>query len=117
MPREFSRALRVGEQIHRELALIIRDNVKDPRVKGVTLLDVEVSKDLAYARVYYSVLGDDVVPGEVQAGLDSAVPFLRREIGKHLKTRITPDLRFLFDNSEQRANRLEALIESELHRR
>jgi len=116
MPREFSRTLRVGEQIHRELARIIRASVKDPRVRGVTLIDVEVSRDLAHARVYYSILGEENDPVDIQAGLDSAAPYLRREIGKTMKTRVTPELRFVYDQSELRANRLEALIASELRK-
>jgi ribosome-binding factor A len=114
MPRDFPRTLRVGEQIHRELALLLRDHVKDPRVGPVTIVDVEVSRDLAHARVYFTLLGDAEQMRLSEAGLRSAAGFLRAELHRRLKIRTVPQLRFIHDRTEERANRIEALIDTEL---
>lgn len=110
MPREFSRALRVGEQIHRELAVLIRTELKDPGVGMITLGDVEVSRDLAYARVYFTVLGDDAARTASESALRRASGFLRRELGRRMRLRIVPELRFVYDDSQAHGDRLDALI-------
>lgn len=110
MAQEFSRALRVGEQIRRELAEEVR-KLKDPRVGMVTITDVEVTKDLSVARVYYSVLGEDEVIQQTQKGLDRAAGFLRRELGHAMRLRVVPELRFHYDDTELRGNRLDRLID------
>ncbi|MEJ2631925.1 MAG: 30S ribosome-binding factor RbfA [Acidihalobacter sp.] len=110
MPREYSRTLRVGEQIHRELAELIRTELKDPGIGMVTLGDVEVSKDLAYARVYYTVLGEGEAVQTTGAALGRAAGFLRRELGRRMRLRIVPELRFVYDDSQARGDRLDALI-------
>lgn len=111
MPKDYPRTLRVGEQLRRELAQLIRDQVKDPRVRGVTVLDVEVSKDLGHARVYFSMLpGEGVDTEECAQGLQRAAGFLRRELGRRLRLRSIPELRFVYDATEDRAHHLESLI-------
>ncbi|MEJ2479970.1 MAG: 30S ribosome-binding factor RbfA [Acidihalobacter sp.] len=110
MPREYSRTLRVGEQIHRELAELIRTELKDPGIGMITLGDVEVSKDLAYARVYYTVLGEGEEVQTTSAALRRAAGFLRRELGRRMRLRIVPELRFVYDDSQARGDRLDALI-------
>lgn len=111
MPREFSRTLRVGEQIRRELALLLRNEVKDPRIGLITLSEVTVSKDLAHARVFFTVLGNTDVVEDTQAALVRAAGFLRRELGRRMRLRVTPELHFIFDDSELRGQRVDALIE------
>lgn len=111
MPREFSRSLRVGEQIRRELADLLRTEVKDPGMGLVTVGDVELSKDLSHARVYFTVLGDETATTLTQTALDRASGFLRRELGKRMRLRVVPELRFVFDDSEIRGARVDALIE------
>jgi ribosome-binding factor A len=115
MAQEFSRALRVGEQIRRELAEEIR-KLKDPRIGMVTITDVEVSKDLAVARVYYSVLGEDDVIASTQKGLDRAAGFLRRELGHAMRLRVIPELRFHYDDTELKGNRIDRLIDEAIKR-
>jgi ribosome-binding factor A len=115
MPREFSRSRRVGEQIQRVLAQLIHDQVKDPGVGMVTLTAVEVSHDLAHAKVFFTVLTDD--PEAVKstaAGLRRASGFLRRELSHQVKLRITPELHFTYDRSVEQGRRLTALIEDAL---
>jgi ribosome-binding factor A len=112
MPREFSRSRRVGEQIRRVLAQLIHDQVKDPGVGMVTLTAVEVSHDLAHAKIFFTVLADD--PAAIkssEAGLRRASGFLRRELGHQVKLRLTPELHFTYDRSVEQGRRLTALIE------
>lgn len=111
MPKEFSRSLRVGEQIHRELARLVHDAVKDPRIGMVTIVDVEVSRDLAHAKVYFSVLGDDVTVRASETGLHRAAGFLRGELGRRLNMRGVPELRFIYDDTQQKGARVDALID------
>lgn len=111
MAREFSRSRRVGEQIQRELAELIQREVKDPRVGMVTVSAVEVSRDLAHARVFVSLLDDGKTMEETLRALKSASGFLRRELGRRMKVRIVPELRFVQDSSIIEGNRLSALID------
>lgn len=111
MPKDYSRTVRLGEQIRRELAELIRREVKDPRVGMVTISDVEVSADLSHAKVFYTVLGDEQVREDTHVGLEKAAGFLRGKIGRAIKTRVTPQLHFQFDDSPERGAHLEALIE------
>lgn len=115
MPQEFSRALRVGEQIRRELAEQIR-KLKDPRVGMVTITDVEVTKDLSVAKVYYSVLGEGDVITQTQKGLERAAGFIRRELGHAMRLRVVPELRFHYDDTELKGNRIDRLIDEALNR-
>ena len=111
MPKEYSRSERLASQIQRELARLIQSELKDPRLAMPSILDVQVSKDLAYARVFFSVLDpDDAV--DCLAALTRASGFLQREIGKSLKARITPRLSFIFDDTDIRGRQLSDLIDS-----
>ena len=112
MPRDYSRTLRVAEQIQRELADLIRLAVKDPRVGIVTLTDVEVSADYGHAKVFFTTLGDDEQIAAAAAGLNHAAGFLRRELGHRIKLRGTPQLHFTYDESVARGVRLSRLIDA-----
>jgi ribosome-binding factor A len=114
MRREIPRTVRVGEQIRRELAELLRDEVKDPRIGMVSLGDVEVSRDLSHARVYFSIYGDEDTIRECKAGLDSAAGFLKGELGRRMKLRVVPSLRFLHDDTQQRGDRVAELIDRAL---
>jgi ribosome-binding factor A len=113
MPKEYTRSDRFATQIQRVLAGLIQTELKDPRLSSPSILDVQVSKDLAYARVYFSVLNpEDAV--DCMAALESASGFLQREIGKALKARITPRLSFIYDDTDIRGRQLSDLIDSAL---
>lgn len=116
MPREFSRSDRVAEQLRRELAQLIRDEVKDPRVGMVTLGDVEVSKDLAYAKIFFTVFEDEKAGREAQVGLNRAAGFLRRQLSHIMRLRQVPELRFVFDETSIKGARLSALIDEAVRR-
>ena len=109
MPKEFPRSRRVGEQMQRELAALIRDEVKDPRVGMVTVAAVEVTQDLAQAKVYFTVLGAE--PAVTAEGLNRAAGSLRRELGRRMTMRSVPRLQFVYDDSVVKGNELASLIE------
>lgn len=112
MAREFTRAQRVGEQIQRELAVLIQQEIKDPRLGMVTVSAVKISSDLTHAKVYVMVLGDD--PEAAAASLkvlERATPFLRHELGRRLVMRIVPQLHFVRDEAMEAGSRLASLIE------
>ncbi len=113
MAREFGRAQRVAEQIQRELAMLIQRELKDPRVGMVTLSAVEVSRDLAYATVFVTFLGKDD-PQAIQSSMDAlqhASGFLRSQLGKIMRMRLTPHLTFKYDESLVKGRELSSLID------
>lgn len=110
MPREFTRSDRVGSQIQREMADLIRTHVKDHELGMVTLSDVELTRDLAVAKLYVSFLGAKLPPAKCVKRLTDFVPELRRELGKRIRLRVLPELRFAFDDSIQRGLHMDALL-------
>ena len=106
-----ARQRRVADQIQRELADIIRGELKDPRVGMITLTGVEVSPDLAHAKVFFTTLADDAHRDEVEKGLRRASGFLRSELGRRIKVHVTPELHFEYDASVERGMRLSRLID------
>ncbi|MGB9428663.1 MAG: 30S ribosome-binding factor RbfA [Gammaproteobacteria bacterium] len=110
MPREYERRNRIAAQLQRELSELILREVKDPRVHLVTVTNVDVSPDLSNAKVQISVLGADGPQPEVVAALNHAAGFLRHHLGRALKLRSIPELRFSYDEVLDRAARLETLI-------
>lgn len=113
MPKEYARSERLASQIQRELARLIQSELKDPRLSMPSILEVQVSKDLSYAKVYFSVLDPDAA-ADCLAALNSASGFLQREIGKVLKSRITPKLSFIYDDTDIRGRQLSDLIDAAL---
>ena len=103
------RARRVGEQIRRDLAELIRDELRDPRLALVSMTSVEVSRDLAYARVYVTLLGDPAERAERVAELNRAAPLLRRELGRRMHIRTVPKLEFRYDEVVEYAAGVSAL--------
>jgi ribosome-binding factor A len=110
MPREFPRTRRVGEQIQRELAALIHDELRDPRLGMVSISSVQVSRDMAHAKIHVSVLGKDEQVADSLSVLNHAAGFLRHKLGKILHMRVIPILRFYHDRSLEEGARLGALI-------
>ena len=106
------RAVRVGDQLLKEMAELLMQKVKDPRVKGITLTGIHMSNDLKNARVYYSVLGDDQAVREAQMGLDSAKGFIKREIGLRLALKYMPNIVFKHDPTLEMGDHMEKLFET-----
>jgi len=114
MPRG-SRENRVGQEIQRLLPDLIRNEVRDPRVTGlITVTMVEVSHDLAHAKVFVTVLGDESVTASTLEGLDHCAAFLRSALSQRMRVRTVPALKFVYDESVERGARLTRLIETAL---
>ena len=113
MPREFTRAERVSDAVQQELAVLIRDEVRDPRVGMVSVTDVDVSRDLAYAKIHVTFVGDHSQKeiDEAMGALNGASGYLRKLLAGSIKLRITPKLTFLFDEGGRRGQHLSALID------
>lgn len=108
------RMRRVDEAIRQVIGDALSCDLKDPRVGFVTVTDVKTSADLSHARVYVSVLGDPDTREDTLAGLDSAHGYLQSRIGRELKLKRTPTLEFSYDDTTDRAMRVDALIEAEI---
>jgi len=106
------RRRRVADQIQRELSEILRTELKDPRVGMITLTGVEVSPDLAHAKVFFTSLAEAERREEALLGLARASGFLRTMLGARLKTYNVPELRFFYDASVESGIRLTHLIEA-----
>lgn len=112
MPKDFSRSSRIAEQIRRELAELIRLELKDPRVGLITLSGVDLTPDYAHAKVFYTTLAAAGARRDVEAGLRAAAGFLRRELGRRIRIHTMPELHFVFDESVERGDRLSRLIDT-----
>lgn len=106
-----SRASRVGDQIQAELASLLTREVHDPGIGFLTITRVAVSPDLQQARVYYTIIGDDTVKRESARALERARPFLRRQVGQRLRLKRVPELTFFFDDSIEKGDRVERILQ------
>ncbi|OGV32277.1 MAG: ribosome-binding factor A [Legionellales bacterium RIFCSPHIGHO2_12_FULL_35_11] len=107
---DFKRTDRIAEMIQRKLAELIQKEIKDPRLPGfITISAVKVSKDLSYAKVYFTVFNGD--PEETSVILNSAKSFLRTALARTSTLRTVPELNFVHDKSIEYANRLSRLID------
>jgi len=111
MPRDFSRLDRVAELVRKELAQAIHQQIEDPRLGIVTLNEIKLSKDLAHAKVYVSVLSETADPIKSVAVLNEAAGFLRTLLAKRIKIRTTPMLSFIHDERTVQAAKLSKLID------
>ena len=105
------RAVRVGDQILKEISLILLEKVKDPRVNGVTITGISLTDDLKQARVYYSVMGEGNQIVKAQTGLDSAKGFIKRKIASRLSLRYIPEISFLHDPSLESGSYMDRLLD------
>jgi ribosome-binding factor A len=115
MAKDFSRSDRVAEQIQRELADLLQFEVKDPRVGMVTITEVEVSGDIAHAKVFYSApLQDARGASDLQKGLEKSAGFMRSQLGKRMMIRTVPQLHFVYDTSIDQGMKISRLIDEAL---
>jgi ribosome-binding factor A len=111
MANENRRAERVAEAIREEVATVLAEDAKDPRITGlVTVTGVDVTRDLRHAKVYVSVMGSDVERAATFDGLASVATHLRSRIGRALRLRLAPEISFHLDESIARAARIESLL-------
>jgi ribosome-binding factor A len=106
-----ARQARVADQIQRELADVVRNELRDPRVGLVTFTGVELSRDGSHAKVFFTVLGAASAADSAREGLQRAAGFLRTQLAHRLTTRGVPELHFAYDESVERGVRLSKLID------
>ena len=111
MPREFARHQRLRSQLLRVLSELLRFETKDPGLTDVSLTEVNLSRDLSVAKVYFSMLEPDADPQPVLESLNRASGFLRRKLSRELMIRHVPELRFMHDDSGLQAAEISRLIE------
>lgn len=102
---------KINHALQKEISTIVLFEIKDPRLKLVTITHVDISRDLQYAKVYFSSLGSATEVKEVQSGLDSARGFIRKLIGQRIRMRYTPQIDFIFDKSIEYGIQIEQAIE------
>ncbi|NDP47374.1 MAG: 30S ribosome-binding factor RbfA [Sulfuriferula multivorans] len=112
MPKDFPRARRVADQIQRELPELIRQEVKDPRVGMLTITEVEVNRDMEFAKVFVTTLGGQAEHEACLEGLKRASGFLRTQLSHRMQLRVVPKLSFVYDHSVERGIQLSQLIDS-----
>jgi ribosome-binding factor A len=105
------RPTRVGEQIREDLTDLLAREVHDPGIGFITITRVDVTPDLQNARAYYTTLGDERARKESKRALERATPFLRRQLGRRLRLRRIPELQFFFDESIERLDRVERILQ------
>ena len=112
MAREYARTDRVGQQIQKEIAIILMREIKDPRLSMTTVSAVEVTRDLAYAKIFVTFFNDNAE--EIKESLEvlaEAEGYIRSLLGKRLRARIMPHLRFVYDSSMSEGVRMSALVD------
>ena len=113
MAKEYSRTSRVAQQIQKELARIIQQEVKDPRIGMATISGVDVTRDLAYAKVFVTFLTiGEQTNEESLEGLNAASGYIRRLLGKAMRLRIVPEIRFCFDETLTEGLRISEMVSS-----
>lgn len=111
MPKEYARKERIGTQLQQELASLIRDGLRDPRVVGVTVTEVDAAPDMRNATVKVSLLGSDAQLAEAIKGLNRAAGKLRHDLGERLQMRHLPQLRFVADRGMRDGDRVNGIIQ------
>lgn len=111
MKKHSQRAQRVGDQIQRELAPLLRDEIKDPRVGSVTVTSVEVTADLSHAKVFFTHLAGSEKAADAVEALQHTAGFLRHELSQRLQLYSVPQLHFVYDDSIESGMRLSRLID------
>jgi len=111
MAREFKRSARVASQMQKELAIILQHGIKDPRIGFITVNEVELSKDLATAKIYITALGADEQGQKDNIGwLNDAAPYIRSEMGRRMRLRSVPYIKFYYDTSFETGMRVSELL-------
>ncbi len=114
MPREFTRSERVAAQLRRDIALVIQQQVRNPEVGFVSVSEVDVTRDISLARVYITVFDPEQAAASIKA-LNKAAGFIRSRLGKEMRMRSVPELRFLHDASVETGQAVDKLIAKALH--
>lgn len=111
------RSERVEGQLRKEISKILQEDIKDPRIGFVTITRIDLTKNLRYARIYFSIMGDDDVKEESLKGIKSSIGFIRKLIAERMNLRYVPELYFKLDNSIEYSINLEKTFERIKHER
>ncbi len=106
---------RVADSLRKELSMLLMREVRDPRVALATISRVQVARDLGHARIWISVLGDEATRQQTMEGIEHAKGFLRSQIGRRLKLRVTPELAFELDRGAEYLQDMTELLDK-LHK-
>jgi ribosome-binding factor A len=112
MAKAFNRSSRVGHELQKEIAIILQREIKDPRLGMVTVSGVDISRDLSYAKVFVTFLNDDD-PQVIEQGLsvlNDAKGYIRTLIGKAMRLRIIPEIKFFYDESLVKGMQMSSLV-------
>lgn len=111
MAKEFSRTRRIAQQLQQELAMVLQRDMKDPRIGFITVNDVDVSRDLSYAKVFVTFFEEDteLVQQKIDA-LTVTAPYVRTLVAGRMKLRVMPELRFIYDSSLVEGMRMSNLV-------
>lgn len=104
------RVNKVGDLIKAEISDILLKDVRDLRIRHVTITDVKMTDDLRLARIFFVPIGEVTCSGEIMEGLRNASKFFRREIGKRLRLRYVPEITFIYDKSFEYGDRIDRLL-------
>ena len=105
-----SRQEKISEAIRQEASVIIHDKLKDPRLGFITITNVEITHDLRFAKIFFSVLGDDVAYKKTKEALNSSMGFVRKLIAQRLSLRFAPEIAFYEDRSTEYSVRIEEVL-------
>lgn len=106
-----TRPERVANAIRREISVMIQEELKDPRIAFTTITNVEITPDLRYAKIYYTVLGSEKEARSTEIALNNAKGFIKNGIGDRLKLRFTPEITFKMDKSAEYADKMDRLFD------
>lgn len=111
MAKDYPRSRRVAEQIQREMADILRNEIHDPRVGMVTVTEVDITHDLEHAKIYFTVFESEARALEAGKALNHAAGFIRSQLGSRMRLRIVPQITFVYDTSVARGAELSRIID------
>ena len=107
-----NRSQRIADRLREELSVLLLEETSDPRLDGISITEVKVDRELAYASIYVSALEGSERSKEILEGLEHAQGFLRHELSQRIELRTFPRLRFYWDPTAERAERIERIIAS-----
>ena len=107
---DINRAQRIGDQIRKELGRLLLQEIKDRRVQMIAITEVNVSRDLSHAKVYYSMVDNEQDKTEIEQALSKAAGFMRSRLAKELALRTTPKLRFIYDDAMEHGRHMTSII-------
>ena len=111
MNKGYNRADRVADLLKEEISQMLCTEVKDPHIGFITITDVEVSRDLQLAKVFYTILGDERQLSESSDALQRVLPFIKRQLGKRLRMRFIPDILFRYDHSLDYGSKIDTILD------